>query len=224
MSQYLQIIYGFFSNQCMKPWFVFNRYPYLPVQRSEMTTPPLIVCKSLKSSFNFFFFLSWLWAQWCRRDLTLTTQDIWACGLTGDSCRSIYITPPKPLLFLSSSLPYPAPTKIYFFLLLPYKKTERVSPQRAFWVIKKRARSKRLGGCGLGDREACGPFPAVFSQQKVRLVRTSVCLCVGRMKVSFAKTTYTDFSDFHITHRPFRLQQPITPFSVLVMSCWSYKT
>lgn len=129
----------------------------------------------LKVLFNFFL---WLWEQWCRCNLTLTTQDIWAWGLAGDSWRSIYINPPGA----ASLLPSPSPLSFFFLVCM----AERVQPQRELWVIKKRARSKGLGGCGLGDHETCGgPFPTGFSQQKVRLVRTSVCLCACRMKASW---------------------------------------
>lgn len=104
---------------------------------------------------------------------------------------------------------------------------ERVHPQRAFWVFKKRARSKGLGGCGLCDHEACGPFPAVFSQQKVCLVRTSVCLCVCRMKASGLwenNWLHTAICIFWVTPFFFFNCQSISKqFYVLFMSCWSYK-
>lgn len=163
-----------FTSDCSKHCIIFigaSRSQLCESKRKGEETPSLD-CGNADSPPLIFFSFS------CEISGSQPTQDIWAWGLAGDGWRSIYITLPGA----SSLLPSPFPLSFFFFYLV--NMAERAHPERASWVFKRRAWSEGLGGCGICDHEACGPFPAVFSQQKVCLCRNQrvfVCMQYERL-------------------------------------------
>lgn len=138
-------------------------------------------------------------SQWCRCNTHytgyLSLRISWRC-------LEINLHNP-PWSFFSPSLSF---SSLIFFFFYLVNMAERVHPERASWVFKKRAWSEGLGGCG--------PFPAVFSQQNVG---TMVCLCACNMKapgVWESNLLHTAICIFYIT---LIKKRPINKQSILSM-------